>query len=133
MDEQNDGAYADYFTERWAMQERFINLEHDVIPWPGALEEIWECPEDWCSYGYDPGEILPLDGGYLNCIKFSARLIEATKDIWVPPLSPRRHWNYVDVVINEGATAAGFQFHQHFPSVVHGNPDAYHNWRGKYY
>ena len=47
-------AYIDYFQDRWDECSGFVNLEHDVVPWPGAVSALLCCSEPWCFYGYSP-------------------------------------------------------------------------------
>jgi hypothetical protein len=67
-------SYDMLFRELWAIGAPFILVEHDIIPWPGSLAQLWTCPEPWCGFTY------PLYGeyrNYLGCTKFEpARLGE---------------------------------------------------------
>jgi len=67
--------------------ESFILLEHDVLPTVALLEEMWDCPHEWChaySWRYTsplyPGETRPAHPTRqretaLFCHKISASLL----------------------------------------------------------
>ena len=71
----------------------FIIVEHDCIPWPGAIQQILGCPEPNCSYG-----------GTLQCAK-----ITPTGHNLVPE---KTIWGHCDARLWEGITA-----HMHLPEV----------------
>ncbi len=117
-------AYGEYFKARWAEGQSFINLEHDCVPWPGAIEAIEDCERDWCLYNYS----LPIhreqnleivEGGMpLGLVKFSAELIIRTKGAWDEPID----WSNCDNRLTKACKEAGFTPHQHYPSIVNANP-----------
>lgn len=43
-------AYGRNFADLWEKGEPFIHLEHDIVPWPGAITQLQECPEPWCVH-----------------------------------------------------------------------------------
>lgn len=110
---EGDYGYYEYFKKRWDERKTFINIEHDVVVYPSALEAIWNCPEEWCAYDYhlpihrkqSLGSNVPL-----GCVKFSPSFIEKTHDLWSEPVK----WNVFDVHIAK----LGLSVHQHYPSVV---------------
>jgi len=119
----DDFAYGRHFAARWAQRQDFVNVEHDCIPWPGAIEAIASCPEPWCTYDYSlpclrerdmhhPTTMVPL-----GCAKIGADLMIATIDIWKAPC----HWENCDRRITEEARALGLEVHQHFPGIVNAN------------
>lgn len=117
--------YSKYFKQRWAEGQTFINIEHDCVPWPGAIEAIEQCEQDWCVYNYSlPVHrqqnlgIVEAGGIPLGCIKISAHLIAETKDCWDKPID----WSYCDGHLADYLRARGFRPHQHFPSIVNANP-----------
>jgi hypothetical protein len=119
--------YCSYFAERWDEGETFINVEHDTVPWPGAIEALLECSEDWCGYGtrpyelwhFDSPNLAPLNSVDLACVKFSDRSILKTQNCWDDPVD----WTLCDVHLFKTARAAGMTPHQHFPGVTNANPD----------
>ncbi len=116
------GAYARYWQHRWTEARRFINVEHDVVVWPGALRQLWECPEPWCAYGYhlndDFADRERTSFPYLGCVKLSAELIVATQGLW----DGATDWLTLDGWLAGRAREAGVDVHQHYPPVVNANP-----------
>jgi hypothetical protein len=79
-------AYGDYFTRRWAAGRSFVNVEHDVVPWPGAIDQLVRCPEPWCHFDYtdhtDVDKMNEFRPAIFGCVKFGARIIAATLGVW---------------------------------------------------
>ena len=116
-----DQAYSDFLRERWAEGESFINIEHDIVPWPGAIEEIAECPEPWCGYAYHTGPSLdphPYWHPMLGCVKLGAELIRRTAGMWDEHIM----FFLCDSTLAERGYAARLSPHRHFPGVVNANP-----------
>lgn len=118
-----EDGYWEFWRHRWAGQRGFVNLEHDVVPWPGAMEAMWVCSEPWCAYGYDPNDLFADHAHtlfpYLGCVKIGAALIAGTPHMWDGP--PAR-WDELDKHLAGRAREAGFDVHQHWPPVVNANP-----------
>lgn len=76
LDEPN--SYALLVNRLWDEGAPFVIVEHDVIPWRGAVEELWECEHPNCTYDgtLQTAKITP-DG---PC-----------------PVDPRSVWFHVDV------------------------------------
>lgn len=105
--------YGRLFTELWQAREGFILVEHDVVPWPGALVALELCEYECCAYQYPSGS-----GAWamsLGCIKFSGSLVRRIPyDLeW-----QNRWWDELD-----GAVFATLQgevdVHIHRPPVAH--------------
>lgn len=118
---RDEWAYADYFQDRWAEGSRFVNVEHDVVPHAGAIEEIWACPHDWCWFSYPNYADDPTFG----LTKFSAGMIAQLPDLWerYPERARAQNlmvaWSGMDLYFAAYAQRAGFVAHQHFPPVGH--------------
>lgn len=114
--------YPDYWRDRWHAGEGFVNVEHDVVPWPGAVESLIECPAPWCAFGYHTNDVFAdrerSSYPYVGCVKFSARAIELTRGA----CDGLTDWLMVDHALALALRAAGLDVHQHFPSVVNANP-----------
>lgn len=113
--------YGAFFAARWRERQTFVNVEHDVVPWPGAIESLLDCPERWCAFNYH----LPCHrtggigtAGPLGCVKLSAEFIAATPTMWDEPCD----WRVCDVRVRDVANPAGLTVHEHTPGVVHANP-----------
>ena len=142
MVEETD--YPRYFQKRWAEGESFITIEHDTIFGPGAIEELINCPEEFCGYatgGYDAEwdeenkkvKILPYRTRHfaegtaptLALIKFESSFIEKYPDLWdgLPErtdLKPR--WQWCDSWLHGYTNARGVICHQHYRQVINANP-----------
>ncbi len=113
--------YSDFLKERWDDRESFINVEHDVVPWSGAIESLIDCPEPWCGYAYHVGasrDPHPYWHPMLGCTKIGLELIERIPDCWDSPVA----WYDCDVQLATRGYAAGMSPHHHHPDVIHINP-----------
>jgi hypothetical protein len=66
----------------WTKGETFIVLEADKFPEPGALRELWDCEQPWCTYPVSMrhvAESAPYPS--LSCTKFDASLMAADPDL----------------------------------------------------
>lgn len=101
------------FRQLWNRGAPFIIVEQDILPWPGALAQLWQCNEPWCGFPYFVfGELR----SYLGCTKFDpAKLGEC-------PLSgDLREWMLIDKVIEKNLLTKEFGGHLHSPAVTHLN------------
>jgi hypothetical protein len=104
--------YARLFTELWQAGEGFILVEHDVVPWPGAIAQLEACEHECCAFEY------PSGGSWcrsLGCTKFSTSLVRRIPyDVeW-----QNRAWDELDGAVF--ATLQGeVEMHIHQPPVAH--------------
>ena len=123
-------AYTRVLEQEWQQRESFVLMEHDTIPWPGAITQIWRCPYDWCFYGYTPDIDLVENGcAPFGLVKIGAPIIKTFPEVW----SKMREyydedyelaWMYHDIwmfdyIVNK---LKGPKPHQHYPSVFNANP-----------
>ena len=114
LPEGDDQAYRRYFIDRWEAGEPFINVEHDVAPTLEQLQDLWSCPEHWCSCGYFPFDNIP----YFGCVKFSAGFIKFHRGLWTDYEKTYDYWwGSLDAHLARTANPA-FRFHVH-PWVWH--------------
>lgn len=115
--------YAKFFRERWQEGQSFINIEHDSVVWPGAIEALQECPEPWCAYDSSLPCLRDRDMHHettsppLACTKISAEMIKRTENLW----DKLEKWETCDIYIGNAAKNAGLMVHQHWPSIVNAN------------
>lgn len=82
IDTTGDGNYWDALRRLWEDMRTVIVLEGDKFPAPGALQELWDCPNEWCSYpiptreGGDPAAYPSL-----GCTKFDRTLMLSDPDL----------------------------------------------------
>lgn len=121
--DQDDFAYGRLLQEVWrdALEfgYGFTLVEHDVVPWPGALYALWGCTwgQGWCGYDYLLGTCNNLGGG-LGCLHFRYEFIARHAD-----LCERWHeqdWGGLDGRIYEQLRNRGIEtYHEHWPGVGH--------------
>jgi hypothetical protein len=125
----DDTAYSALVARLWRARGTFIVVEQDMVPTVGLLEEMWECPEDWCS-GYeamlitDPpiGEVKSWSMG---CMKFGSDLM--TSMPWVMD-GPGLSWRSLDFYIFDrmgrgDPRKPGGAPHLHGPPMRHLHPE----------
>ncbi len=95
----------------WKEGSPFVIVEHDIVPWPGAIDELWACPEPWCGFPY---QVLGGMRSYLGCVKFDPGHLGA-----VPlPVEPTE-WSRIDRSIDRRLVGLGLRQHRHGPPVTH--------------
>jgi len=118
VDTSAEGAYIAFMAERWREGIGFINVEHDAVPWPGAIRKLWECKAHWCAYGHTEDVDFSPGTGYetsLHCCKFSTEVIART-----PSLSDSFDgvtWMSLATHITEYMHKRGIFVHQHYPPI----------------
>jgi hypothetical protein len=116
---ETDG-YLKLLRSLWHQGETVILVEHDVVPWPGALDEISHCPCEWGSYSYHMHGGIGIYHGF-GCTKLSAEMMRQTPEVWASWAS----WNMLDQKLLFHARSKGFEPHTHRPPVTHLNPNHY--------
>jgi len=104
--------YGRLFTELWQTGAGFTLVEHDVVPWPGALAQLDTCSEECCAFQYPNAGSWAMS---LGCIRFSDSLVQRIPyDIgW-----QNRAWDELDGGVF--ATLQGeVDVHIHHPPVSH--------------
>src|SRR5678816_4496251 len=77
---KGDNDYYELVKSLWAEGKPFIINEHDVIAWPGAIAQLQECPEPWCTFAYRAG--CGWVNNALGLVKFDPlRLLNVFADI----------------------------------------------------
>jgi hypothetical protein len=124
----SEWSYTNFLQDLWDKHEDVIIVEHDIVFWPGAIDALWDCKEEWCFYGYDTNRpLFP----YLGCTKITPRLMDKALNCWgeqrriknwierpnQPPWSWCDGWLWLSVGKLEG--------HLHTPGVVNANRAAW--------
>jgi len=103
-------AYGRTLAKYWLTGEPFINVEHDMAPWVGAVNELWECDQELCLFPYPRAT-----SGSLGMIRFSAGLIDrfpGACDRW-----PTTSWNMLEQAVL--GYFKNVNRHLHYPPVAH--------------
>jgi hypothetical protein len=119
--------YFHLFDRLWDAGGSFILLEQDNVPWPGALQMLWDCPKGWCVHEY---LIQSQYKWALGCVKFSALFMAQYPDLMKEALSGKiwadyesRAWWELDVRVNQTLLRLyGEEPHIHQPPILHLNP-----------
>jgi len=129
-----DGAfgYGKLVADLWRQGRGFILVEHDIVPWPGALKAMWECSRDWCGYPYlydyhtyeAKSRRRYLRSHAIGCVKFSDVLVKGFPELPTERQWENHHWQELDGVIGRAivhalrnSNIAGW--HEHSPPVAH--------------
>ena len=120
-------AYTDYLQARWDERADFINLEHDIVPHPGAIDTLWECPQPWCFHGYIAGMDHVANGSApLGLMKITVWLMTQLPAVWKDMRAAYRldpnAWMYNDIHLMKTARDYGLTPHEHTPPVFNANP-----------
>jgi len=116
FDTPDDDSYPRLLERLWREGGDFILVEHDVVPWPGAIAELASCPRQWCAFR------APLPGGALAlstiaCGKFTAPVLAATPSL---PSQWGDDWRRLDSYIpGEIMRTIAESPHEHGPPVAH--------------
>ena len=120
---QDDGEYGNFLAENW--QGEVIVVEHDVVPWPGAISKLSGCTKDWCVHEYTftragaEDAPRPRLGWALGCLRVNQRIVDRYPDL------PRRWegtpWQGMDSRLTAALQKATGQRvpHIHRPPFAH--------------
>ena len=121
-----DDCYPKYLQTRWREREPFINCEHDVVFWHGALEQLERCDKPWCAFGM-LGEPKPFYNGpapTLCLARFTTDFIDMYPAMWIdflkePDVEGWPKWRYCDNwLMNYVDARGGERCHQHHPPIT---------------
>jgi hypothetical protein len=111
----SDFDYHNLLRSIWIIREPVILIEHDVLPWPGALAELAQCSCAWGANSYKLHGGIGIYHGF-GCTKLTPELMAAVPDIWeCDPI----HWSLLDQRLWFAAREKGYEPHPHRPPVIH--------------
>ena len=131
-------AYWELLCDIWAKGEDFAIIEHDVLCRPDVVEQFEECPEPWCTFGYQGICHIQCQEAWANQLgltRFRAEVMAAAPDAVtsIPP-GPLMDWhNLCDglggahpsssamqgLVRDKSLRGRHFTHHWHYPAVEH--------------
>lgn len=120
--------FSEFLRYMWKQAEPFVLIEHDVLPYPGAIQEIWDCPEEFCGKPY---RIATFEAACFGCTYFGSELMTQYPDAMEEAARRDPVWSCLDHRLadvlaesgrkgdqNPGDGSWGWP-HQHGPSVQH--------------
>lgn len=114
---EDEYSYSRFLCLLWEEARDFILLEHDIVPWPGALTALEECPFGWCSYRYPlaPFTLRPA----LGCIKVLGWIQLAHPELPDAYRWAGRIWTQMDGAVCPALESIIGPTHIHNPPVAH--------------
>lgn len=116
-------AYHELLERTWREGRGFVIVEHDIVPWPGALRTLWDCSCDWGGYAYPTSTAW---NAWLGCTKFSDALVVGVPALWdaIANLrydgTNRKYWGRLDTRMKQVLEdSQGLRMHVHWPAVGH--------------
>ena len=100
----------------WHRGQGVLTVEHDIVPYEGAIESLQECSEPWCAVPYQVGINV---GTWLGLTKFSPEIMAAVPDAF--DHMERTEFNAIDGQLLPYLWSKGFRCHVHWPAAVHLN------------
>lgn len=95
---QHNYSYGEFINDLWDKGHPFVIVEHDCFPYPGAIQDILQCPEPICAFG-----------GTLQCAKITPISEES-------PLPSKTTWMHCDAIL-----FSKYPPHMHLPEVANVN------------
>lgn len=119
----NDNAYFQAVREMWNSGETFVIVEQDILPWPGAVKKIYECPHKFCINWTPHWQSLsdrdsePWTYAH-GLVKYGQDLIHEIPN-WFNDYQESQHWSQFDWNL---VKTYQNQIHYHMPPVIHLSP-----------
>jgi len=119
----DDYAYARALMGWWETHQDLVVIEHDIVPDPGMIRGLLECPGLWCGHPYHVG-----DGRYtygLGLCKISRDVMDYRPGL--ATLAMRDHrglvahvpWASVNEAFERQMARSGYTMHHHPDPVTH--------------
>jgi hypothetical protein len=101
----------------WHRQQGVLICEHDIVPYPGAIDALRACERPWCGVPYLIGRNFVVD---LGLTKFSPEIMAAYPD--AVDRMENTHWKSLDgQLLGYLRPKLGEGPHWHWPAVRHLN------------
>lgn len=108
--------YTNLVRDLYEEGEPFILVEQDILPWPGALFELWDCDCAWGGFSYLWNGVL---AHWLGCTKFVPNELPSLEGPWMGAQPDRLDFDGgPDAFILHALRAEGLEYHLHGPPVV---------------
>ena len=98
-----------------------------MMPWPGAVHELLDCPRPWCFYGYQDRvkNLAECSAAMFGLVRFRSVIMTELPSAFTSRRGTEvgtKPWRGCDTWFFHYATEAGWEPHQHHPSVLNANP-----------
>ena len=114
--------YSQLLTQLWLAGEEFLTLEHDVVPTPGTLQALRDCPAAWCQHLSFTGPGKLRQG--LGSLRVSKEALSQARDL--PSRWLGTHWRYLDGKVVPAMEQRFGPAHFHEPPFAHVRPSGWH-------
>lgn len=95
----NDG-YLDLLKAQFNRDDPFILCEHDMVPTGYQLDDLRDCPEDWCAYLYR--EEQRIIGPPLGLCRFRTPWLQANRNLFATFIRGES-WTRINQWVNDHA------------------------------
>jgi len=118
----SDDAYWELLNDLWTTGKTFVIVEHDIVVPPTAIDELLNCPGEWC--GFATPYVGTLWAG-LSCTKFEGTLLKDFPDLMeiVATMSDvghdQKHWCRLDAWMHHVLEDEEVEQHQHRGRLGH--------------
>lgn len=113
---QDKESYWKLLCDIWARGEDVVIVEHDIIPWPGAIDELLGCPAEWCTFTYEMKQGFGVHHAF-GCAKLGSGLMSELPSVWQDVHTT--YWRTLDSQLCEYAQRNRIIPHPHRPAVTH--------------
>jgi len=105
----------------WNQGETFVIVEQDIVPWPGAVKEIYDCPHRFCINWTPHWQAINGDGPWTyahGLVKYGDELMSQFPS-YFNDYSESHHWSQFDWGLVKRFSS---EIHYHWPPVIHLSP-----------
>ena len=113
---EDDHAYGRLLERLWREHTGFVLLEWDIVPWPGAIRELWHCPLPFCQHRYAYAGELKM---HMGCVKFSGLFTSKHRGIPFEQQWPQQHWSELAGHVTAWIANRVERPHEHWPAFAH--------------
>lgn len=107
--------YYDTLVAVYSTGKPFVVIEHDMVPRPGDVKELFDCPYNWCGFVYQ--HRFQRMKACLGLTKLN--LYSVYPDVFTKVPSD---WRYIDGVLEARLWEKDVHIHEHYPEAIHLNP-----------
>ena len=109
-------AYWRLLRDLWDGGETVVIVEHDIVPAPGMVLGLFDCPSQWCAHEYRMDDIIATAFGL---VKFGSDMLLGTSNLISGILDQHRVWSGLDSMVIAELHRRGYSEHVHQPPVRH--------------